>query len=98
VQSLHNTFSFFISLINPQLTFLSCNFSYGSKKGPAKYFWDTKSGGAIFEISPTSKSKGLNPSSPKNPAPPPLQTNFRNKIQSALISAIEQQVAEKLYK
>jgi len=32
------TFLFFISLINPQLTSLYCNFSYGSKKGPAKYF------------------------------------------------------------
>ena len=39
------TFSFFISLINPQLTSLYCNFSCGSKKGPEKYFWDTKSGG-----------------------------------------------------
>ena len=26
------TFSFFISLINPQLTYLYCNFSYGSEK------------------------------------------------------------------
>ena len=46
------TFSFFISLIIPQLTSLCCNFSYGSKKGPAKYFWDTKYSGAIIKISP----------------------------------------------
>jgi len=46
-------FSFFIFLINPQLTSLYCNFSFGSKKGPAKYFCNTKSGGgAILDISP----------------------------------------------
>jgi len=52
-------------LINPQLTSLCCNFSYGFKKGHAKYFLDTKTGGAILCIShlaPTFKTKahGLN--------------------------------------
>ena len=34
-----------------------------------QYFWDIKSHGAIFEISPTSKSRGLSP-----PSPPPALT------------------------
>jgi len=41
-------FIFFISLINPQLTFLYCNFSRSSKNGPAQYF-GTQKVGAIFK-------------------------------------------------
>ena len=60
-------------LINPQLTSLYSNFSYGSKKGPAKYFWDTKSGGAVFEISPPSSEsgEGLVPAHPGCPGQSP---------------------------
>jgi len=43
-------FHFLSPSFNSQLTSLYCNFSYGSKNGPAKYFWDTKSGGGLFYI------------------------------------------------
>jgi len=42
------TFSFFISLINPQLTALYCNFSYGSEKWPCKIFLGHKKWGGYF--------------------------------------------------
>jgi len=51
----------FISLINPRLTCLYCNLSYGSKKGPAEYFGTQKWGGAIFEITPLEKVGGYSP-------------------------------------
>ena len=66
------TFSFFISLINPQLTSLYCSLiSHGSKKGPAKYFGTQKVGGLFYILAPPHFSKwGAQPPSP--PAPPPL--------------------------
>ena len=64
------TFSFFICLINPQLTSLYFNFSYGSKKSPAKYFGTQKVVGLFLKLAPTFKSGGL--SSPSPPAMPPL--------------------------
>jgi len=43
---------YFISLFNPQLTSLNCNFSYGSKNSHAKYFGRQSGWGAILYISP----------------------------------------------
>jgi len=60
-------------LINPQLTSLYCNFSYGFKKGPTKYFWDTKSDGAILYISPPLLKVGAGSAPPQAyPATPSL--------------------------
>ena len=55
------------SPFNPQLTPLYCNFSNSSKKGPAKYFWDTKKWGELFlKFAPTSKSGRLSPHKTEN--------------------------------
>ena len=52
------TFSFFISLINPQLTSLYCNFSYGSKRALQNIFGTQKVGG-YFKYQPSQASQLL---------------------------------------
>jgi len=65
------------SLINPHLTSLYCNFSYGPQKSPEKYLCDKNcGGGGILDISPRV---------PPPPDPLPLHSDTQTNALTSII-------------